>query len=433
MRKQIILYRRRCACLLPAILLLLMICVAPPGFAQESGEVEELKEMLRQTQASMAQMMAEHQRQMDELQTRIEELEQKSKKVEREQESVAEELLELAAGEQRSGLLGNLSLHGYYDIQYLNADNTAVGSFVQNELSIFLRSSTEDERWIFFSEIEFELLDGDEFFYTDADRTSDLEIETAWVEYRHADYLRVRAGKHLLPQYWQTYHYPNLTLSTRAPAMVGTIFPRNIIGLELRGDIWFAGDRGLSYALYAGNGGDSEISEIDRNDNTAVGGRLTMHLAKGGRLKTLDISVSGYNGRDHDNSSNAVFGIDTQIRIGKFEFMSEYARGNQYVRIPAPRTRPFPRQRLLSVKSDTEGYYAQFAYNVKSKWHTFYRFDELDLFDEGAGMFDAHQHTLGANFRPRPNISLKLELFRVLLDGDRDDFNGVASSLVYNF
>ena len=56
--------------------------------------------------------------------------------------SIEEKVLEqeVTTDELRSGLLGQVSLHGYYDVQYLAADSSIVDSFVQNELSIFFKT-----------------------------------------------------------------------------------------------------------------------------------------------------------------------------------------------------------------------------------------------------------------------------------------------------
>ena len=210
--------------------------------------------------------------------------------------------------------------------------------------------------------------------------------------------------------------------------MVGRIFPNNLIGLEGKGNYWFEDQQGLSYVLYLGNGGDSDVNEVDQNESKAVGGRFTAHFAgEHSSFETLDLSVSGYNGEDHSDKHETVLGLDTQIRLHQWEFLSEFAWGHQQVDIPDITTPP------LQTTSDTHGYYLQLGYNFRPRWHTFYRFDDLDLYEYGAALLDAHQNTLGINFRPRSNISLKLELFEAETDRLDDPFYGIASAVVYNF
>ena len=152
---------------------------------------------------------------------------------------------------------------------------------------------------------------------------------------------------------------------------------------------------------------------------------MTAHMASGKLVDTFDLSISGYTGRDENDDNENVLGSDAQIRIGAFELLSELALGDQVVDTPAGSSEPMER-------SDTHGFYIQAAYRVAPMWHLFYRFDDLQLLS-GDGEFDSDQHTLGVNFRPRPNISLKLELFHAIFDGRDESFNGLASSIVYNF
>ena len=398
-------------------------------YAQTPAEVDELKSMLKQTQESMQQMMDQHQRQIDLLQQRIEELESRTDSTEASTEFIENTLIgqQVESTDSIASSDQNVTLHGYYDFLFLDATDSTSRSFILNELALFLRGRSEDERWTFFSELEFELLEGDDFYFVDDDRSSEFEIETAWLEYSVSDLLQVRAGKHLLPQYWQTYHYPNLTLSTRPPAMVGRIFPDSVTGIQFRGTDWWESQRGFSYVAYVGNGGDPEEDEVDANDDKAVGGRLTAHLAgDDSRFDTLDFSVSGYSGDDNEGRNEHVLGLDAQVRLDRWEFLTEWAWGDQYVDVPTGATSTLE-------ESDALGYYAQLGYRFHPNWHAFYRYDELDLYDAGTTPFDSHQNTIGLNFRPLPNISLKLELFEANIDRINDSLHGIATAIVYNF
>ncbi len=402
------------------------------GAEDTPDEVAELKALLLETRDAMREIQATYEARIDTLESRIDELEDG---VEKQSEQV--EAQELVAVEQQTQLeevqsevRDRLSIHGYYDFQYIDADNEVVGSFIQNELSIFLRSSTEDEQWTVFGELEFERIDGNDYLGSRTKADGDLEIETAWLEYRHNDRFRIRAGKLLLPQYWQSYHYPNLTLSTLAPLMVGNIFPKSIVAMQLIGDWWTANERGISYSLYGGNGGDGELREFDANEHKAIGGRLTLRLAgrnKPDWLETLDFSVSTYLGDDDDGRNQSIVGFDTQIRVGRLELLAELAHGNQ----PSYLRRTF--DRTWHRDGESLGFYIQPSYRITPQWHVFYRYDYLNLDNSGQTPFDESRHTLGTTYRPLPNISLKLELFHSEPENDRLDFNGVASSVVFNF
>ena len=398
------------------------------AFCDEAGEAAALKAMVRELRESMEKMAADHAREMETLRGRIDELESKNAQQEFVQEQLQESALEQETTNAvlRSTLLDRVHWSGYYDFEYLNRNNEGVGTFRQHHLSLFLSSATEDDRWRTFSEIEFE--DAPDFSFTEQSGSGSINIESAWLEYKQSDAFRLRMGKLLLPQYWQTYHYPNLTLSTMRPLMVGALFPETIVGLQAHGEWWWRDDRGLSYAGYVGNGRHDADIAMDANDNKSVGGRLTLHLARGDLLDTLDISVSGFSGRDENDNTEHVFGLDTQIRLWKLELLSEYAQGSQHGRHDLGALR-----RFRPSESQTEGFYVQIGYHFFPKWHAFYRYDLLNLLEGRPGPHDAEKHTFGLNYRPRSYTSLKLEGFHAQPEGWRDGYEGVATSVVFNF
>ena len=396
------------------------------------SDVAELKALLLETRDAMREIQTTYEARIDMLESRIEELEAGVETNTEQQDALERTTIDQQTilEEVQSEARDRLSIHGYYDFQYIDADNEVVGSFIQNELSIFLRSSTEDEQWTVFGELEFERIDGNDYLRSRNEGDGDLEIETAWLEYRHNDRFRVRAGKLLLPQYWQTYHYPNLTFSTLPPLMVGKVFPKSIVALQFAGDWWTSNERGISYALYGGNGGDGELRALDANEHKAIGGRITLRLAGSKKpvwLETLDFSVSAYAGDDDDGRNQSIVGIDTQIRVGRLELLGELARSNQPSNLRRSVLHPWRRD------GESLGFYVQPSYRITPQWHMFYRYDYLNLDNSGVTPFDETRHTLGVNYRPRPNISLKLELFHSEPEIKGGDFNGVASSVVFNF
>lgn len=331
---------------------------------------------------------------------------------------------------ETSGGEGRLSVHGYADLQYGGDSRERSGSFIQNELSVFVRATTKDEKWTAFSEIEFDRIDGEVYLTDRGGKSIEVEMETGWIEFRDSDQFRLRGGKLLLPQYWQSNHYPNLTMSTLAPLMSGNVFPKSIVALQASGDWWNAKDRGLSYALFAGGGANTALMELEQNDNLAAGGRLTFRLA--GRdgpawLDTLDFSLSALASENDFDRGELIFGLDSQIRLGRLEILAEFARGS------LPRVDNSLRSRLNQEDGDTVGAYVQAAYRLTDRWHGFYRYDYLDFNDGIPTPRDETRHTVGANFRPRPNVSLKLELFHSQPENPRDSYDGMAASVVFNF
>jgi len=323
-----------------------------------------------------------------------------------------------------------LSVHGYADLQYGRDTRDEGATFLQNELSAFFRATTEDERWTAFSEIEFDHIDGDVYLSDRGGDSVDVEMETGWIEFRHKDSFRLRAGKLLLPQYWQSNHYPNLTMSALAPLMSGNIFPKSIVALQASGDWWNAQDRGVGYSLFLGGGAKTALEDLEQNDNLAAGGRITFRLADRDRpawLDTLDLSFSGLVSETDLDRSEVILGMDAQVRLGRLEILAELAHRSQ------PR---LDQTWLSDVHHDdgaTLGLYMQAAWRFSEKWHVFYRYDYLDLNDGGGTLRDESRHTLGANFRPRANVSLKAEVFHSEPEAWRASYDGVAGSVVLNF
>lgn len=323
-----------------------------------------------------------------------------------------------------------LSVHGYADLQYGRDTRDEGATFLQNELSAFFRATTEDERWTAFSEIEFDHIDGDVYLSDRGGDSVDVEMEAGWIEFRYKDSFRLRAGKLLLPQYWQSNHYPNLTMSALAPLMSGNIFPKSIVALQASGDWWNAQDRGVGYSLFLGGAAKTALEDLEQNDQLAAGGRLTLRLAGTSApagIDTFDLSLSGMVSEDQDRRSDIILGLDAQVRVGRLEILAELAHRSQ------PRLDQTWLSDLHNDDGSTLGLYFQAAWRLTEKWRLFYRYDYLDLNDGGGTLRDESRHTLGANFRPRANVSLKAEIFHSEPEAWRASYDGVAGSVVLNF
>ena len=83
-----------------------------------------------------------------------------------------------------------------------------------------------------------------------------MAVENAWMEYNHNRYLSVRVGKQLSPQYWWQHRYPNLTYSTSPPIYLRELFPPELVGAMVRGQVSRPvgnSEFGVGYSLYAAN------------------------------------------------------------------------------------------------------------------------------------------------------------------------------------
>ncbi len=305
--------------------------------------------------------------------------------------------------------LDNLpTISGYYDFQYFNDDRKdSPGEFRQHVLSIHL--SREWDKWRSFSEFEFEFgakFEGDGG--TDLrEARGEIKLEQAWGEYIHSDALTLRGGLMLTPGYWNVNHYPNIVLPTRRPLMVRNVFRESFVGLMGYGSKYWD-EFGFTYYGYIGNGESGFFAKHDDNEGKAVGSKVTFHLPTKGKLDTLDFGLSMYQESPSNETRNFTWGLDAQIRQGPWEILTEFAMRN--------------------AEEDRTGFYLQPSYRFNEKWATFYRYDLLSIQHTG----ETQEHSVGVNFRPIPDVSLKLEYFHSRLSYD-EDASGVAISAAFHF
>jgi hypothetical protein len=233
-------------------------------------------------------------------------------------------------------------------------------------------------------------------------------MEYGWFEYRAADALVVRGGKFLLPQYWNVNHYAPVVLSTMRPLVVRNVFPTDTVGMMLHGKV-FPGATGASYSVYYANG--QSTTATDDNPNKAVGGHVTVHLGEAVPwFSRLDLGASVHSERAASLGGGFdVVGADAQVNTTRYELLFEYAH--------------------RAANPDVEGFYLQPSVRLFAEVRGFYRYDYLD---DGAN--PETRHTVGVNWRPEPNVSLKLEgSTSDFARPGRESFEEVATSVALFF
>ena len=319
------------------------------------------------------------------------------------------EVLNESVDELHHALLDRAELSGYYDFEYFNGNSDGDPShFNQHHVSLFVTHTWTS--WRFFAELEWENGAAHEAPGSNEKSYGAIVAESAWVEYLHADWLNARAGKFLLPQYWNVNHYPNVVLSTERPLLVQGVYPGDGTGLLVYGTA-YAHDVGATYNLYVTNGEDQINS--DDNHGKAVGAHLTFHLASlVDAFSRLDLGLSGY----HENSpvhggSDDIYGLDAQINSGRFELLAEFASETEDGHC-------------------NEGLYVQPAVRVYKEVRLFYRYGYLDAADR-----KQTRQTAGINFRPMANVSLKLEVNDNEVDdgATTESWQGMATSIAIFF
>jgi hypothetical protein len=253
-----------------------------------------------------------------------------------------------------------------------------------------------------------------------------VAVENAWMEYNHNPYLSIRAGKQLSPQYWWQHRYPNLTYSTTLPIYLRELFPPELVGVMVRGQVTRpAGNSefGLGYSLYAANNNFEGNSQADLQNGKAWGGRVQLKFPTGGALRRFDVAADVYRGESGviggELAEDNVAGFEGQLEVSRFQFNWEYARGES--------------EDLVRT-----GYYAQPAVQLHPDWVSFYRVEEL----VSPRLEQAERrHLFGVNYRPFAQIALKAEYYRSIpldrsfihSEEERKPFNGFASAFVFFF
>lgn len=415
-----------------AVSLATMLVIASPALAQQ-GELAKLRAEVAAQQAAMAQLLA-----------RIDALEKRLGEV-----ATKEELDDEAKSQQdsvnsvRETLLGKVNISGYSNFRFQAKEPETPSAFQLHNLGVILGKQTR--RWSFLSELEFsnvphhaesvvveeggeESAEGEEETHADTDISGEgqVAVENAWIEYNHNPYFNVRVGKQLSPQYWWQHRYPNLTYSTAMPIYLRELFPPELIGVMLRGQVtrpFGNSEFGVGYSLYASNNNFENNGLSDLREGKAWGGRVQLRFPTGGQLRRLDVAADIYRGHTAQEGielkEDNVNGFEGQLEYNRVLVNGEYARGN-------------------SEGVTRTGFYFQPAVQLHRDWVGFYRVEQL----ESPRLQRAERrHLAGVNYRPFAQVAVKAEWYRstplersfIRLHEERHPFNGFAAAAVFFF
>jgi len=405
---------------------IVFVAVSRPVWAQQD-EIARLRADLASQQAVIAQLLQ-----------RVNDLERRQSgaatKEDVEQEAKTQQD---SVNSVRETLLGKVNLNGYSNFRFFNDGSEVNNAFQQDHLGLLLGKQLG--RFSFFAELELQNAphhpeaakeaSGHEATSTVSTAVSgegQVAVENGWMEYNQNRYLGVRAGKQLSPQYWWQNHYPNLTYSTDLPIYLRELFPPELVGVAVQGSAAKpvgASEFGVGYKFYVANNDFEGNSLTDFRNGKAWGGRLQVRFPASGALKRLDVAGDVYRGHagmaGEELVEDNVAGFEEQLEVGRFLLNSEYARGR-------------------SEGLTRSGYYVQPAVRLHPDWLTFYRAEQL----ESPRLQRAEvRHLAGINYRPYPQIVLKLEYYRsvpvirsfITSDEERKPFNGFATAAVFFF
>ena len=400
--------------------LLAMIAGNRPAWARQD-EMSKLRAALAEQQAAIAKLVQ-----------RIDELEKKQGV------AVTKDDLEDEAKTQqdsvnslRETLLGKVNISGYSNFRAVTDGSERASAFQLDHLGLILAKQLG--RFNFLTELELqnvphhaESADGtSNEAIADISGEGQVAVENAWMEYNHNSSFSIRAGKQLSPQYWWQHRYPNLTYSTDLPIYLRELFPPELVGVMVRGQLAKpigTSEFGLGYSVYVANNDVEGNSQADLQDAKAWGGRLQFKFPTGGALKRLDVAADIYRGHTAEGKQvlhDDVNGVEGQLEISRFLLSGEYARGQ-------------------SDEMTRSGFYLQPAVQLHPDWLAFYRLEQL----ESPRIQRAERrHLAGVNFRPFAQVAFKAEYYRSIplsrsfmrSEEERKRYNGFATAAVFFF
>lgn len=289
---------------------------------------------------------------------------------------------------------------GYVDIEYRDSDAAgSVPSTRLHHLSLFFTKQF-DNRFRFFSEIEFE----DAPVFSSAKDAASFKakngkifLEAVNLTFAWKPELGFRVGRFFTPiGIWSEDHYPPFVVTQERPLIIRKIFPQLVDGLSARGSLPL-GDGFVSYDVFAGNG-EGNTGKRDENSNTAKGLRVRYEMP--GRLDTT-IGIDAYDDRLNDGVRKSAWGMHGKLRYGLFSAQTEWAKAKY--------------DNPAGQDSTRDGYYLQLQ-ATRSDWTWGVRHDR---FNEEENLVDSRtvRNTAFLNYRYSPETVVKLEYHETNLDG----------------
>jgi cell division protein FtsB len=352
--------------------------------------------------------ITKQQKTFDKLKARTEELQELLEEVESEsldaQDSLISDLVKIS---------------GYADAELrITSNKNDNNSFRIRHLSLFF-SKRVQEKWKFFSEIEFEDAPYVESVHVtdDADTVQGkILVEQVYIEYQPQLGMELRFGRFLTPAgIWNIFHYyPYVPTQTR-PIFVRRIFPSYSDGIQVRRAFNMA-DTMFDAHLYISNGSGNP-GKLDRNNEKAIGARLNFSRDL---LDGMEAGFSYYRDTEKDSvttirSVRNSFAAHLKLAHEDFKLQAEYA-----IRDNSP-----------DGGSDFKdaGLYTQLSYDIK-KWTLAGRYDWYDLNDTISDN-DQVRYTAAVNYHLAHNVIGKIEYnINEYEDPLEEDYNELITSIV---
>ncbi|WP_457642948.1 hypothetical protein [Persephonella sp.] len=219
-----------------------------------------------------------------------------------------------------------------------------------------------------------------------------LHTERIYIQYSLNEYLQLRAGRFITPLgIWNQFHINALKWTTSDPVTAVWFYPRFSTGVSAFGFLPLL-DESVEYSLFVQKNKniDEEYNNVKSDD--FIGGQLKKYFDPG---KYIGINA----GRFYDKElkeTTSFLGILGYLNIKRFYLLAEgyiaYEKEQHHTQ--------------YTGKIDKWSYYIQGVYRVFSKNYFTLR---NELFKDRSDDAYLHVWTVGWNYKPRFNISLKGE------------------------
>ncbi|MFQ5637325.1 MAG: porin [bacterium] len=262
-----------------------------------------------------------------------------------------------------------------------------------------------------------------------------VALERAWVEYKHSDGLKIKAGKFLPPfgiynlkhdatPTFLSSFLPNAIYGKHTNTSGGKqrLYAKFATGVQVLGTL-FSGQWQGDYYLYLSNGRGAQPGEKDDNSNKGVGARLEISPP----LEELKLGVSFYTDKNGtaNNTKQTTLAFDVALRRSNFLIEAEYF---------APRLEKVD---TLGVPVDdfrtSRGFYVQAAYTLLGQLTPF---AQLNFFDPDSETRNDGESDIvfGLNLSLTPRVYLKSEVhFLRFQNANSKEFELYMSSIAVAF
>lgn len=314
-----------------------------------------------------------------------------------------ESIAESVAEELRLELENKIKISGYTDVEYHLPSNANHG-FRLHHLSLFFQKQL-DEKWRFFSEIEYEdapLIEaetqtvdigGTEYDILTGEAGGKIFVEAVNIDWSWRSFAMFRWGRFFTPAgIWSVDHYPPFVPTQIRPAHIRKIFPQTAEGMDIFGSIKL-GSAFAKYDFYVSNGEGNDAAS-DNNKDKAVGTRMELQFPS---LMNLSLGGSYY----HDHST-----ADSHLLKQAFGAHLKFKMGDLYSQTEAAYARFGSHHDHAMKMPSLSGYYSQWFYEL-GEWRFGYRFDNFNKNRQTGD--ELLTHSVFANYHFTRSVLFKIE------------------------